>query len=132
MYRDGVGVSADKAEAVKWLEMGAERGDYWGALDRAMLAKEEGADADSLAIASRYFALATAINMPGSGDPKNQALAELKRMPNAAKKKAEAAFAAELTAQEKKAIPKTKSLDDRLVKLAKATWVKRNPRYDLF
>jgi hypothetical protein len=97
-----------------------------------MLAKEEGADADSLAIASRYFALATAINMPGSGDPKNQALAELKRMPGAAKKKAEAAFAAELTAQEKKTIPKTKSLDDRLVKLAKATWVKRNPRYDLF
>jgi hypothetical protein len=37
-----------------------------------------------------------------------------------------------LTAQEQKALPKTKSLDDRLVQLAKATWVKRNPRYDLF
>ncbi|MGO7861047.1 caspase family protein [Rhizobium ruizarguesonis] len=132
MYRDGVGVAADKAEAVKWLEMGAERGDYWGALDRAMLAKEEGADADSLATAARYFALATAINMPGSGDPKNQAKAALKTLPSAAKKKAEKTFVAELTTQEQKALPKTKSLDDRLVQLAKATWVKRNPRYDLF
>ncbi|MBB4238967.1 caspase family protein [Rhizobium esperanzae] len=132
MYRDGIGVAVNKAEAVKWLEMGAERGDYWGALDRANLAKEEGADADSLATAVRYFALAMAINMPGSGDPKNQALAELKRLPGAAKKQAEATFAAELTAQEQKAISKSKSPDDRLIKLAKATWVKRNPRYDLF
>ncbi|NEH37564.1 caspase family protein [Rhizobium ruizarguesonis] len=132
MYRDGIGVAADKAEAVKWLEMGAERGDYWGALDRAMLAKEEGADADSLATAARYFALATAINMPGSGDPKNQAKAALKTLPGAAKKKAEKTFVTELTTQEQKALPKTKSLDDRLVQLAKATWVKRNPRYDLF
>ncbi|WP_183905592.1 caspase family protein [Rhizobium sp. BK008] len=132
MYRDGIGVAADKAEAEKWLEIGAERGDYWGALDRAVLAKDDGADADSLATAVRYFALATAINMPGSGDPKNQANAALKTLPNAAKKKAEKAFVAELTAQEQKALPKTKSLDDRLVQLAKATWVKRNPRYDLF
>ncbi|MGZ2434412.1 caspase family protein [Rhizobium redzepovicii] len=132
MYRDGIGVAANKAEAVKWLEMGAERGDYWGALDRGILAKEDAADADSLITAARYFALATAINMPGSGDPKNQAKAALKTLPNTAKKKAEEAFAAELTAQEKKALPKTKSLDDRLVQLAKATWVKRNPRYDLF
>ncbi|MGO7426797.1 tetratricopeptide repeat protein, partial [Rhizobium ruizarguesonis] len=106
MYRDGVGVAADKAEAVKWLEMGAERGDYWGALDRAMLAKEEGADADSLATAARYFALATAINMPGSGDPKNQAKAALKTLPSAAKKKAEKTFVAELTTQEQNALPK--------------------------
>ncbi|MGO8586812.1 hypothetical protein ACC846_38160, partial [Rhizobium ruizarguesonis] len=77
---------ADKAEAVKWLEMGAERVDYWGALDRAMLSKEEGADADSLATASRYFALATAINMPGSGDPKNQAKSALNTLPSAATK----------------------------------------------
>ena len=70
--------------------------------------------------------------MPGSGDPKNQAKAELKALPIASKKKAEKAFIAELTAQEQKALPKTKSLDDRLVQLAKATWVKRNPRYDLF
>ena len=132
MYRDGIGVAADEAAAVKWLEMGAERGDYWGALDRAILAKEDGADADSPATAARYFALATAINMPGSGDPKNQAKAELKTLPSAAKKKAEKTFVAELTAQEQKALPKTKSLDDRLVQLAKATWVKRNPRYDLF
>ncbi|EJC78110.1 hypothetical protein Rleg10DRAFT_6841 [Rhizobium leguminosarum bv. trifolii WSM2012] len=132
MYRDGIGVAANKAEAVKWLEMGAERGDYWGALDRALLAKEDGADADGLATAAHYFALATAVNMPGSGDPKNHAKAALKALPNAAKKKAEETFAAELTAQEKKALPKTKSIDDRLVQLAKATWVKRNPRYDLF
>ncbi|MGR9236841.1 caspase family protein (plasmid) [Rhizobium leguminosarum] len=130
MYRDGIGVAADRAVAVKWLEMGAERGDYWGALDRARLAKDEGAE--SLATAARYFALATAVNMPGKGDPKNQALAELKTMPDSAKKKAEKTFVAELTAQERKSLPKTKSLDDRLVQLAKATWVKRNPRYDLF
>ncbi|MBY5780323.1 peptidase [Rhizobium leguminosarum] len=132
MYRDGIGVAADKSAAIKWLETGAERGDYWGALDRARLAKDEVADPESMAIAARYLALATAVNMPRTGDPKNQALAELKTLPNAAKKKAEASFVAELSAQERKAIPKSKSLDDRLVKLAKATWVKRNPRYDLF
>lgn len=132
MYRDGVGVTTDKAEAVKWLEIGAERGDYWGALDRAKLAKDEGVDPDSLVIAARYFALAMALNRPGSGDTKNQALAELKALPDAAKKKAEGTFTTELTAQEQKALPKAKSLNDRLIQLAKATWVKRNPRYDLF
>ncbi|UTS87806.1 caspase family protein [Rhizobium anhuiense] len=132
MYRDGIGVAPDKAAAVKWLEMGAERGDYWGAFDRGKLAKDEGANPDTLAIAARYFALAMAVNRPGSGDPKNQALAELKSVPDAAKKKAEGAFVSELTTQELKALPKTKSLDTRLVQLAKATWVKRNPRYDLF
>jgi TPR repeat protein len=132
MYRDGVGVNADKAEAVRWLEIGAERGDYWGALDRAKLARDDGADPDSLVIAARYFALAMAVNRPGSGDPKNQALAELKTLPDVAKKKAEGIFSAELTAQEQKALPKAKSLNDRLIQLAKATWVKRNPRYDLF
>ncbi|WP_017968518.1 caspase family protein [Rhizobium leguminosarum] len=132
MYRDGVGVAEDKAEAVKWLEIGAERGDYWGALDRAKLAKDEGVDPDSLAIAAHYFALAMAVNRPGSGDPKNQALAELKALPEVVKKKAEGIFSAELTAQEQKALPKAKSLNDRLIQLAKATWAKRNPRYDLF
>ncbi|OWV73966.1 peptidase [Rhizobium sp. R339] len=132
MYRDGIGVAADKAAAVKWLEMGAERGDYWGALDRARLAKDEVEDPESVAIAARYFALAAAVNKPRTGDAKNQALAELNSLPSAAKKKAEEAFNAELTAQERKALPKTKSLDARLVELAKATWVKRNPRFDLF
>ncbi|TBD11922.1 caspase family protein [Rhizobium ruizarguesonis] len=132
MYRDGIGVAADKSAAIKWLEMGAERGDYWGALDRARLAKDEVGDPEGMTIAARYFALATAVNLPRTGDPKNQALAELKTLPTAAKKKAEASFATELSAQELKAIPKSKSLDDRLVKLAKATWVKRNPRFDLF
>ncbi|NKK77495.1 caspase family protein [Rhizobium leguminosarum] len=132
MYRDGIGVDADKAAAVKWLEMGAERGDYWGALDRARLAKDEVADPENMVIAARYFALAAAVNKPRIGDTKNQALAELKLLPSAAKKEAEEAFSAELTAQERTALPKTKSLDARLVELARATWVKRNPRYDLF
>lgn len=132
MYRDGIGVDADKAAAVKWLEMGAERGDYWGALDRARLAKDEVADPESMIIAARYFALAAAVNKPRTGDGKNQALAELKLLPSEAKKEAEEAFSAQLTAQERTALPKTKSLDARLVELAKATWVKRNPRYDLF
>ncbi|MBY3182770.1 caspase family protein [Rhizobium sp. 25PS6] len=132
MYRDGIGVDADKAAAVKWLEMGAERGDYWGALDRARLAKNEVADPESMVIAARYFALAAAVNKPRIGDTKNQALAELKLLPSAAKKEAEKAFSAELTAQERTALPKTKSLDAKLVELARATWAKRNPRYDLF
>ncbi|MBY3238217.1 peptidase [Rhizobium laguerreae] len=132
MYRDGIGVDADKAAAVKWLEMGAERGDYWGALDRARLAKDEVTDPESMVIAARYFALAAAVNKPRIGDTKNQALAELKLLPSAAKKEAEKAFSAELTAQERTALPKTKSLDAKLVELARATWAKRNPRYDLF
>ncbi|GGD72165.1 hypothetical protein GCM10008012_15330 [Rhizobium anhuiense] len=132
MYRDGIGVAADKAEAVKWLQIGAERGDYWGAFDRATLAKDDDSDPEGIPTAARYFALASAVNLPGSGDPKDQALVELKALPAAAKKKAEEAFIAELTDPELKAVPKTKTLDARLVQLAKATWVKRNPRYDLF
>ena len=132
MYRDGVGVARDRAVAEKWLEMGAERGDYWGALDRARLARSsDGGEAD-LVTAARYLALAAAVNMPGAGDPKNQAGAELAALPASAKKTAEKDLSKELTAQERKALPKTTSIDDRLVQLARAAWIKRNPRYDLF
>jgi TPR repeat protein len=132
MYRDGVGVDRDLAVAEKWLEMGAERGDYWGALDRARLAQSgDGGKAD-LATAARYLALAAAVNMPGAGDPENRAAEELAALPASAKKTAEKTFSEELTAQERKGLPETPSIDERLVQLARAAWVKRNPRYDLF
>ncbi len=132
MYRDGAGVEKDLAAAVKWLEMGAERGDYWGALDRAQLAlSAEGGEQD-LVTAARFLALASAINKPGTGDADDRAAKELAKLPEKAKKRAEEALSAELSTAEKKALPKTKSADARLVLLAKAGWVKRNPRYDLF
>ncbi|MGO7211318.1 caspase family protein [Rhizobium ruizarguesonis] len=132
MYRDGLGVSKDEAAAISWLEMGAERGDYWSALERGRMAKGDVSNAQSQVTAAHYFALASALNMPGTGDPKKQSDKELASLPNTAKKKAAEAFSGEMTAQELKALPKTKSLNERLVLLAKATWVKRNPRYDLF
>ncbi|ARQ12766.1 peptidase C14 caspase family protein (plasmid) [Rhizobium etli] len=132
MYRAGQGVPKDEAAALSWLEMGAERGDYWSALERAKMAKGDGSDADSLVTAAHYFALASALNRPGTGDPKKQSDKELASLPEPAKKKAAEAFSAELTAQELKALPKTKSLNEKLTLLAKATWAKRNPRYDLF
>jgi len=132
MYRDGLGVPKDEAASITWLEMGAERGDYWSAFERAKMAKGDGSNAESLVVAAHYFALASALNRPGTGDPKKQSDKELASLTDPAKKKAAAAFSGELTAQELKALPKTKSLNERLVLLAKATWVKRNPRYDLF
>ncbi|CDZ56641.1 Peptidase C14 caspase catalytic subunit p20 [Neorhizobium galegae bv. orientalis] len=130
MYRDGIGVAADRVQAIKWLEMGAERGDYWGAFDRAQLAKASGST--ELVTAARYFALASAVNMPGTGDKDDQAAKNLAALPNAAKKDAEKLLSDQLTPQERKALPKAASINERLVQLAKAGWVKRNPRYDLF
>ncbi|NKM46306.1 peptidase [Rhizobium leguminosarum bv. viciae] len=132
MYRDGLGVPKDEAAAITWLEMGAERGDYWSAFERAKMAKGDGSNTQSLVVAAHYFAFASALNRPGTGDPKKQSDKELAALPDSAKKKAEAAFSGEMTAKERKALPKTKSLNERLVLLAKTTWVKRNPRYDLF
>jgi TPR repeat protein len=132
MYRDGLGVPKDEAAAITWLEMGAERGDYWSAFERAKMAKGDGSSPQSQVVAARYFAFASALNRPGTGDPKKQSDKELASIADSAKKKAAAAFSGELTPQELKTVPKTKSLNERLVFLAKATWVKRNPRYDLF
>ncbi|MBB3914794.1 caspase family protein [Rhizobium fabae] len=132
MYRDGLGVPKDEATSITWLEMGAERGDYWSAFERAKMAKGDGSNTESLVTAAHYFALASALNRPGTGDPKKQSDKELASLADSAKKKAAEAFSSELTPQELKALPKTKSLNERLTLLAKATWVKRNPRYDLF
>ncbi|TCA84991.1 caspase family protein [Rhizobium leguminosarum] len=132
MYRDGLGVPKDEAAAITWLEMGAERGDYWSAFERAKMAKGDDSNPQSQVVAARYFAFASALNRPGTGDPKKQSDKELASIADSAKKKAAAAFSGELSPQELKTVPKTKSLNERLVFLAKATWVKRNPRYDLF
>ncbi|MBY5409661.1 peptidase [Rhizobium leguminosarum] len=132
MYRDGLGVPKDESASITWLEMGAERGDYWSALERAKMAKGNGSNPESLVTAAHYFALASAVNRPGTGDPKKQSDKELASLADSAKKKAAEAFSSELSPQELKVLPKAKSLNERLVLLAKATWVKRNPRYDLF
>lgn len=132
MYRDGAGVSKDLAVAAKWLEMGAERGDYWGAFDRAHLALSDQTGEPDFVTAARFLALASAVNRPGAGDAGNRAEKELAKLPAQAKKKAEEALSAELSPTEKKNLPKAKTTDERLVQLAKAGWIKRNPRYDLF
>ncbi|CAN7728172.1 caspase family protein [Rhizobium leguminosarum] len=132
MYRDGLGVPKDESASITWLEMGAERGDYWSALERAKMARGDGSNPERLVTAAHYFALASAVNRPGTGDPKKQSDKELASLADSAKKKAAEAFSSELSPQELKVLPKAKSLNERLVLLAKATWVKRNPRYDLF
>ncbi|MEP9374704.1 caspase family protein [Mesorhizobium sp. KR1-2] len=132
MYRDGVGVTKDLAVAAKWLEMGAERGDYWGAFDRAHLALSDDTGEPDFVTAARFLALASAVNRPGTGDADNRAQKELAKLPAQAKKKAEEALSDELSPTEKKTLPKAISADERLIRLAKAGWIKRNPRYDLF
>ena len=71
MYRDGAGVPADIGKAKTWLELGAARGDYWGALDRGRI---ELGKPDGGAEAARWLALAVALNVNrGNNDPDRKA-----------------------------------------------------------
>ncbi|MBK9081533.1 MAG: caspase family protein [Rhizobiales bacterium] len=126
MYRDGVGVQADAQEAARWLALGAERGDYWGALDRGRI----GLSGDRVE-ATRYLALAVWLNkLRDNTDPDRQAEQALKQAPAADKRKAAEALAAALGPEARQA--RSGDLDTRLADLAERAWKKRNPRYDLF
>ena len=82
MARDGVGGPKDLHAAARWLELAAERGDYWGALDRARM------ESDS-AVAAKFLALAVSLNREGDNyDSATQAQKLLDKLPEAAVKKA--------------------------------------------
>ncbi|TGS73446.1 sel1 repeat family protein, partial [Mesorhizobium sp. M3A.F.Ca.ET.175.01.1.1] len=57
MYRDGVGVPQDLAEAQRLFELATDRGDQSAAYDRAALEMQRGDKADQ-AVAVRYLAFA--------------------------------------------------------------------------
>jgi TPR repeat protein len=123
MARDGVGGPKDPAAAAKWLELAAERGDYWGALDRGRLTTDG-------AVAAKFFALAVSLNREGDNyDPDKQAARALAKIAAADKTRALEQLAVELGPD---AIVATGALDDRLVATQGKAWQKRNPRFDLF
>lgn len=131
LYRDGAGVARNEALAATWFERGAERGDYWGAYDRGRLALQGGGRLRNTVDAGYYFALATALNRPGVGDPDNNARQMLQRLSDEDKRKVEQRLLRQLNGAD--AAPAgAASLEDRLVALARRSWEQRNPRIDLF
>lgn len=130
LYRDGAGVARNEALAATWLERGAERGDYWGAYDRGRLALQGSGRLRNAVDAGYYFALATALNRPGVGDPDNNARRLLQGLSDEDKRKVEQRLVRQLRGTDL-AAPDA-SLDDRLVSLARRSWEQRNPRIDLF
>ncbi|MGL4287248.1 MAG: caspase family protein [Phreatobacter sp.] len=131
LYRDGAGVPRNEALAATWFERGAERGDYWGAYDRGRLALQGQGRLRNPVDAGYYFALATALNRPGVGDPDNNARQLLQRLSDDDKRKVEQRLLRQLNGADAATAGAT-SLDDRLVALARRGWEQRNPRIDLF
>ena len=123
MARDGVGGPRDLKAAERWFDLAAERGDYWGALDRA------GMESDK-AVAAQFLALAVALNRPGDNyDAANQARKLLDQTPPADLQKALGELAASLGA---KAIAPGASIEAQLIETQGRAWRSRNPRFDLF
>ncbi|HLJ71503.1 MAG TPA: caspase family protein [Roseiarcus sp.] len=129
MYRDGDGVPADLDAAAKWLELGAKRGDYWGALYRARLnADRPGAAVD----AAIWLARAAALDVDrGNADPDHQARRMLAKLGEADKRQALARLEAELGPDESAKVT-ARALDDRLAEVSNRLWRRNKPRYDLF
>jgi TPR repeat protein len=125
MYRDGKGVAVDLSAAAKWLELGAKRGDYWGALDRARLFTDDPVQRAS------YLALAVSLNVDrGNSDPQQQALHELASMGATDKRRALEMLEGQLGAEVGQIA--AANLDDRLVEASRRLWVRGRPRFDLF
>ncbi|TJV41258.1 MAG: peptidase C14 caspase catalytic subunit p20 [Mesorhizobium sp.] len=124
MYRDGVGVGQNLDEAQRLFELATARGDQSGAYDRAALEMQKGDKADQ-AIAVRYLAFAVALDLRK----------ELPGAPTSLSKfgaKAKTAALKQLRGELKSKMAANGSLDDQLVKVARAVWQQANPRRDLF
>jgi len=124
MYRDGVGVGQNLDEAQRLFELATARGDQSGAYDRAALEMQKGDKADQ-AIAVRYLAFAVALDLRK----------ELPGAPTSLAKfgtKAKTLALKQLRGELKSKIAASGSLDDQLVKAARAVWEQANPRRDLF
>ncbi|RWB20982.1 MAG: peptidase C14 caspase catalytic subunit p20 [Mesorhizobium sp.] len=124
MYRDGVGVQQDLAEAQRLFELATGRGDQSAAYDRAALEMQRGDKADQ-AVAVRYLAFAAALDLRNEIPDARSTLAKFGA-------KAKTAALKQLRGELKSKISADGSLDDQLVKTARAVWEQANPRRDLF
>lgn len=124
MYRDGVGLGQNLDEAQRLFELATARGDQSGAYDRAALEMQKGDKADQ-AIAVRYLAFAVALDLRKELPGAQATLAKFGA-------KAKTAALKQLRGELKSKIPASGSLDDQLVKVARAVWEQANPRRDLF
>ncbi|WFP62596.1 caspase family protein [Mesorhizobium sp. WSM4904] len=124
MYRDGVGVAQNLDQAQRLFEMAAARGDYSGAYDRAALEMQKGAKADQT-VAIRYLAFAVGLDLRNELPSAQTTLAQFPA-------KAKTAALKQLRSELKSKIATGGSLDDQLVKTARAVWEQANPRRDLF
>ncbi|QKC91840.1 peptidase C14 caspase catalytic subunit p20 [Mesorhizobium sp. NZP2234] len=124
MYRDGVGVGQNLDEAQRLFELATARGDQSGAYDRAALEMQKGDKADQ-AKAVRYLAFAVALDLRKELPGAQTALTKFGA-------KTKAAALKQLRGELKSKIPANGSLDDQLVKAARAVWEQANPRRDLF
>ncbi|MDG4874020.1 caspase family protein [Mesorhizobium sp. WSM4935] len=124
MYRDGVGVQQDLAEAQRLFELATDRGDQSAAYDRAALEMQRGDKADQ-AVAVRYLAFAAALDLRNEIPDARTTLTKFGA-------KAKTAALKEMRGELKSKISADGSLDDQLVKTARAVWEQANPRRDLF
>jgi len=124
MYRDGVGVQQDLAEAQRLFELATARGDQSAAYDRAALEMQRGDKADQ-AVAVRYLAFAAGLDLRNEIPDAKTTLAKFGA-------KAKNVALKQLRGELKSKISADGSLDDQLVKTARAVWEQANPRRDLF
>ncbi|TIO49842.1 MAG: peptidase C14 caspase catalytic subunit p20 [Mesorhizobium sp.] len=124
MYRDGVGVQQDLAEAQRLFELATDRGDQSAAYDRAALEMQKGDKADQ-AVAVRYLAFAAALDLRNEIPDAKNTLTKFGA-------KAKTAALKQMRGELKSKISADGSLDDQLVKTARAVWEQANPRRDLF
>lgn len=123
MARDGVGGPKDLPAAQRWSELAAERGDYWGALDRA------GMESDN-AVAAKFLALAVSLNRQDDNfDAEMEAQKALDKLPPTELKKALDDLAAALGAG---SIAPGATVEAQLIETQARAWRSRNPRFDLF
>ena len=124
MYRDGEGVDRNLAEAQKLFELATDRGDYSAAYDRAAIEMQKGDKSDQ-AIAVRYLAFAAGLDLRNELPGARTTLAQFGAKPKSAALK-------QLRSELKSKIPSGGSVDDQLIKTARAVWEQANPRRDLF
>ncbi len=123
MARDGIGGAKDLRAAQRWFDLAAERGDYWGALDRARI---EG----DTPVAAKFLALAAALNRQDDNyDANLEAQKALEKLPQAELKKALDELAASLGSE---AIAPGATVEAQLIETQARAWRSRNPRFDLF
>ncbi|PBB20670.1 caspase family protein [Mesorhizobium sp. WSM4313] len=124
MYRDGEGVDRNLAEAQRLFELATDRGDYSAAYDRAAIEMQKGGKSDQ-AIAVRYLAFAAGLDLRNELPAARATLAQFGARPKSAALK-------QLRSELKSKIPAGGSVEDQLIKTARAVWEQANPRRDLF